>query len=57
MKNTFSVSNYNVFIAFATALMTVVIFILPIPLLLFQGTTGPGNGFSHTCFANCINDV
>jgi cellulose synthase/poly-beta-1,6-N-acetylglucosamine synthase-like glycosyltransferase len=41
MKNTFSVSNYNLPTALAMALSTFLIIVLPVPLLLFSGW--PGN--------------
>jgi glycosyltransferase involved in cell wall biosynthesis len=40
MKNTFSVANYNLFTAFAMAITTFIVFVLPLPLLLF--TSPPG---------------
>jgi cellulose synthase/poly-beta-1,6-N-acetylglucosamine synthase-like glycosyltransferase len=40
MKNTFSVANYHLPTAIASALLTFVVFVLPIPLLLFMGQTG-----------------
>lgn len=40
MKNTFSVSNYILGIALLTAVMTLFVFVLPIPIMLFAGGTG-----------------
>ncbi|NTS43493.1 glycosyltransferase [Flavisolibacter sp. BT320] len=37
MKNTFSVANYNVFMALGMALSTLLLIVLPWPLLLFSG--------------------
>jgi len=40
MKNTFSVSNYNLLLAFASAIGILLAVVLPIPVLLFQGQNG-----------------
>lgn len=40
MKNTFSVSNYHLPTVILIAIMTFGVFVIPIPLLLFQGQTG-----------------
>lgn len=40
MKNTFSVANYHLPTAIAMAIMTFVIFVVPIPVLLIQGLRG-----------------
>lgn len=37
MKNTFSISNYNLFLAFAYAIAVLVVMILPVPLFLLSG--------------------
>lgn len=37
MKNTFSVSNYRLPVALGTAVATLLIFVLPVPVLLFAG--------------------
>ncbi|WP_210463503.1 glycosyltransferase [Rufibacter roseolus] len=40
MKNTFSVANYHFPTALGMALATLLVFVLPLPLLLLEGTTG-----------------
>jgi len=40
MKNTFSVSNYHLPTALFTALLTFIVFVIPIPLLLSRGQLG-----------------
>lgn len=37
MKNTYSVSNYNFWVAMGTALATLLIFVLPLPVMLLMG--------------------
>lgn len=41
MKNTFSVANYNIFMAFGMAMSTLLLIVLPWPLLLFFGYPYP----------------
>ena len=40
MKNTFSVANYHLPTAIGMAIVTFVVFVMPIPVLLFQGLRG-----------------
>ncbi|WP_207430876.1 glycosyltransferase [Sabulibacter ruber] len=40
MKNTFSVANYNLLHAIGMALATFLVFVLPVPLVLFSGAYG-----------------
>ena len=47
MKNTFSVANYNIFMALGMALSTLLLVVLPWPLLLFLG-------FPYTIYASVI---
>jgi hypothetical protein len=40
MKNTFSISNYHLPTALGMALATLLVFVLPLPLMLLSGSTG-----------------
>jgi cellulose synthase/poly-beta-1,6-N-acetylglucosamine synthase-like glycosyltransferase len=40
MKNTFAVANYNLLLATGSAILTFIVFVLPLPLLFFMGQTG-----------------
>ena len=47
MKNTFSVANYHLPTAIAMAVSTIVVFVIPLPMLLLSGKNG-------ICLATCL---